>query len=701
MTTTDRNQPRLSGRPRALPAYLMLVTALGLGVLAWTARTTGPAALQHVDGRTMLVIGTCFGLVVLAELRPVLGFRAHVPGGVALSVTFVFSLLLHFGPLPAMLLNAVATLLAGIVHHKSMSRTLFNVSQYALTVATGGLVLTVLGRSPSLATPWTPSTPSDVVVVAAVAVACLVTNDVLVSVAIGMFEGVSVGHALLRDLRFEVLVSGAQYGLAPLVVVLMEHAPALIALAVVPMLAIHHSAAASGESRRQATHDDLTGLANRKGLLAETRRVLAQTQWQGSRSALLMLDLDRFKEVNDALGHPVGDEVLRRVAERLKAALRPDDLVARLGGDEFAVLLRTVRDDQTALEVADRLSAALDERLEINGQLIDVEASIGIAIAPEHGIEYEALMSRADIAMYQAKEDRTGSQVYDARRDASSSSRLGLLGALRQALGNDELELHYQPKARLVDGSISGVEALVRWRHPVRGLVPPDEFVPVAEQSGLMHRLTDTVLDLALRQVGEWDDCGLAVPIAVNVSFRDLLDDQLAERLARRLADQALAPELITLEITERVLTSDMDRARRTLDALRALGVRLSLDDFGTGWSSLRLLRELPVSEIKIDRSFVSRVAVDDEDATVVRALVSLAHGLGLGVVAEGIETPVTWSTIAELGCDAAQGWHIARPMPADAATAWLADRLLRAPGLRPDVSAGVNGRVPAQRLAL
>jgi diguanylate cyclase (GGDEF)-like protein len=673
-TSVDRNKPRLSGRPRALTSYLTAVTLVGLVVIGWTVASTDLGVLHRVERDEALVIATCFALVVVAELRPVFGFRSHDAVGVALSATFVFSLLLHFGPLPAMLLSAVATLLAGAAHHKALSRNLFNVSQYALTIAAGGLTLTALGRTPTLDQPWTPSTLSDVVVVAVVATAYLLTNDVLVSVAVGLFEGVSPVDAFLADIRFEAVVSGAQYGLAPLVVVLMEHAPALIALAVVPMLAIHHSAAASGESRRQATHDDLTGLTNRKGLVDETRRVLAYTQWQGSRSALILLDLDRFKEVNDALGHPVGDEVLRRVAERLTAALRPDDLVARLGGDEFAVLLSYVRDDQAALEVAGRLSAALDERLEINGQLIDVEASIGIAIAPEHGIEYEGLMSRADIAMYQAKDDRSGVQVYDARRDASSSSRLGMLSALRGALASNELELHYQPKAYLADGSMAGVEALVRWRHPVRGLVPPDEFIPVAEQSGLMHRLTDAVLEMALRQVGEWSELGLEVPMAVNVSFRDLLDDQFTDRLARRLSEQELEPGLITLEITERVLTSDMERARRTLDALRRLGVRLSLDDFGTGWSSLRLLRELPVSEIKVDRSFVSRVAVDDEDATVVRALVGLAHGLGLAVVAEGIETSVTWDAIAGLGCDTAQGWHIARPMPAEAATAWLTE---------------------------
>jgi diguanylate cyclase (GGDEF)-like protein len=692
-TSGDRNRPPQAGHPRALAAYLTCVSVLGVVAIAWVAWSTDLAAVSRMTGADTVVVLTCFALVVLAELRPVLGFRSDDAVGIALSATFVFSLLLHFGMLPAMLLNAVAMLLAGVLKRKSMARNAFNVGQYALTVAAGGVVLQLLGRTPALDRPWTPSTLSDLVVVAVVAGVTLLANEVLVSVAVSLFEGSSPVEVFLADIRFEAVVSGAQYGLAPLVVVLMQHAPALIALAVLPMLAVHRSAAASGESRRQATIDDLTGLVNRKGLVEETRRVLAQRQRQGGRCALIVLDLDRFKEVNDALGHPFGDEVLRLVAGRLRSALRPDDLVARLGGDEFAVLLRVVRDDRAALEVADRLSAALDERLEIGGQLVDVEASIGIALAPEHGIEYEALLSRADVAMYRAKEDRAGVQVYDARRDASSSSRLGMLSALRQAIANDELELHYQPKARLADGSVSGVEALVRWRHPVRGLVPPDEFIPVAEQSGLMHRLTDAVLDIALRQVGQWAAQGLDVPMAVNVSFRDLLDDRFTDRLARRLEGERIDPGLLTLEITERVLTSDMDRARRTLGELRAIGVRLSLDDFGTGWSSLRLLRELPVSEIKVDRSFVSRVAVDDQDATVVRALVGLAHGLGLTVVAEGIETMVTWTTIADLGCDAAQGWHIARPMPADAATGWLLERGGQVPSRRPAVAA-----LPVQR---
>jgi diguanylate cyclase (GGDEF)-like protein len=443
------------------------------------------------------------------------------------------------------------------------------------------------------------------------------------------------------------------------------------------MYAIYRNAAASRRSEHLAQHDDLTGLANRAMLITEASAAIGEALRTGEPCALFVLDLDRFKEVNDVLGHPVGDEVLRRVAERLEAALRPDDLVARLGGDEFAVLVRRVRDAPAAVVVAERLRAALDVELVIDGQLIDLEASVGVALVPDHASEYEVLFSRADVAMYLAKADRTGVEVYDATRDANSASRIGLISGLRSAIEQGEIELHYQPKARLVDKSVTGVEALVRWNHPVRGLVPPDEFIPVAEQSGLMHRLTEVVLDLALAQVGQWREQGMTVPVAVNVSFRDLLDSSLPGRLSQLLTLHGLEAELLTLEITERVLTADMDRARLTLQALRDLGVRLSLDDFGTGWSSLRLLRELPLAEIKIDRSFVSRAAVVDEDAVVVLATTRLAHGLGLHVVAEGIETAVTWRAVAEMGCDTAQGWHLARPMPAPEATAWLAHRLL------------------------
>ncbi|GAB3595267.1 cyclic Di-GMP phosphodiesterase RmdB [Angustibacter peucedani] len=675
-TADVRNHVRTAPRPRLLAAYVGVVIVAGLAVLAASVLSLRHTPLTAMPNGQVLALATCFVLVVLGELRPVIGSH-HDPMGVALSTTFVFPVLLHFGLVPAVLLHAIATVLTGLVEGKALWRNLFNVGQYVLSAAAGWVVLGWFGHHPTLVDPWTPSSLADLAVIVVVAVACFLVNDALVATAIGLVTGVSPWEAFLSDLKFQAMVSSAQYGLAPLVAVLMEHAPAFVALTTVPMYAIHRSAAASLASEHQAQHDDLTGLANRKMLVTEAKASIVESLRTGEPCALFLLDLDRFKEVNDVLGHPVGDEVLRRVAQRLEAALRPGDLVARLGGDEFAVLCRRVRDAEAAVAIAERVRAALDVELVIDGQLIDLEGSVGVALVPDHASEYEVLFSRADVAMYLAKADRTGVEVYDSARDVNSTSRIGLISGLRNAMEQGEIELHYQPKARLSDRVVTGVEALVRWNHPVRGLVPPDEFIPVAEQSGLMHRLTDLVLDLALTQVGEWQRAGMTVPVAVNVSFRDLLDSSLPVRLQQRLEAHGLDAGLLTLEITERVLTDDMDRARLTLDALRELGVRLSLDDFGTGWSSLRLLRELPLAEIKIDRSFVSRAAVVEEDAVVVRATTRLAHGLGLHVVAEGIETDVTWAAISDMRCDTAQGWHLARPMPAHQATAWLAERLL------------------------
>jgi diguanylate cyclase (GGDEF)-like protein len=668
---------RAAPRPRLFVAYLSVVIAAGLGILAWTVSTLRLSDLTAMQSGQLLALSTCVGLVILGEIRPVMGSSMADPLGVTLSATFVFPVMLHFGLVPAAILHAIAAMLAGLVAGKAMVRNLFNVSQYVLSATAGWLVLAAVGIHPTMSSTWTPRSIGDLALIVVVGAAAFLVNDGLVAIAIGMSTGISPWTQFRSDLRFQATVSAAQFGLAPLVAVLMQHAPAFVALTVVPMYAIHRSAAASLRSEHMAQHDDLTQLANRKVLVRETTIAIAESLRTGEPCALFLLDLDRFKEVNDVLGHPVGDDVLRQVARRLEAALRPDDLVVRLGGDEFAVLARRVRDADAAVTIAHRVRAALDAELVIDGQLIDLEGSIGVALVPDHATEYEVLFSRADVAMYLAKADRTGVEVYDSARDVNSTTRIGLISGLRNAIEQGEIELHYQPKANMRDQSVTGVEALVRWNHPVRGLVPPDEFIPVAEQSGLMHRLTDVILDLALAQVAQWRQQGMTVPVAVNVSFRDLLDSTMPIRLAQTLERHGLEAELLTLEITERVLTADMDRARLTLQALCDLGVRLSLDDFGTGWSSLRLLRELPLAELKIDRSFVSRAAVVEEDAVVVRATTRLAHGLGMHVVAEGIETQVAWRAIKDMACDTAQGWHLARPMPGPKATEWLAERLL------------------------
>jgi diguanylate cyclase (GGDEF)-like protein len=665
---------RVAAHPAAFMTYVGVVTVAGFGVLAVLLARVDRAELHLVTDKTWVALALALLLVVAGEVWPIF-ISAADPMGVAWSATFVLPVLLHFGLLPAMLLHATAAVTTGLVQRRAAWRTAFNLSQYCLTVLAGWGVASLLRVHASLTKPWHDYHARALLVILLVAVTCFLVNNVLVGVAIALADGHGTGSSMLAELPFQLSVSAAQYALAPLVVVVMENFPVAILLTVVPLLAIQMSANASRESQRVSLRDDLTGLANRKHLVDQTRIAIAGAHHGEISCALFLLDLDRFKEVNDVLGHPVGDEVLRRVADRLRASLREDDVVARLGGDEFAILLRRVPDLETVWAVAEQVRVALDEPLVLDGQLLDLEASMGIALVPEHASDYEQLLSRADIAMYVAKADRTGIELYDADRDGGSPSRLGLLGELRQGIERGQIELHYQPQCDARDGHLRAVEALVRWRHPARGLVPPDDFIPLAEQSGLMQRLTDVVLDLALAQSARWAEIGIDTPIAVNVSFRDLHDTRFTERLERRLAMHGVPPWKITLEITERVLTADMRRAEGTLARLHTLGVRIALDDFGTGWSSLTLLRRLPVAEVKIDRSFVSRAAVVEDDASVVRSIALLAHDLGMLVVAEGVETELSWQAIRTLGCDVVQGWHVARPLTAQDVTTWIKTR--------------------------
>jgi predicted signal transduction protein with EAL and GGDEF domain len=364
--------------------------------------------------------------------------------------------------------------------------------------------------------------------------------------------------------------------------------------------------------------------------------------------------------------------VLVEVAQRLRSALRDDDVVARLGGDEFAVLVHGAGSADDCRELAERVRLALDAPFHSDGHVIDLGASIGMAIVPDHADDFETLFSRADVAMFAAKRDGTGICLYSRELDAGASVRLGLLGALRRTLDSGGLSVEFQPKVSLRHGGLTGVEALVRWRTEDGVMVPPDEFVPLAEQSGMMSRLTSCVLERSLEQCASWTRDGLRVPVAVNVSLRDVLDPMFAVGVAARLVRFGVLAPMLTLEITERVLADDLPRLRTTLGQLSEIGVRLSLDDFGTGWSSLVLLRHLPVSEVKLDRSFVGRVASSGSDAAIVRAVTDLAHELGLDVVGEGVEDRPTWEALAALGCDSAQGWHVAPPMDARTATAWL-----------------------------
>ena len=422
------------------------------------------------------------------------------------------------------------------------------------------------------------------------------------------------------------------------------------------------------DSRHQALHDDLTGIANRRQLLARLEQDI-----EGERPfALLMLDLDRFKEVNDALGHSHGDRLLCEVAARLGGTVRHGDLLARLGGDEFALLVADAGDAATGLELAERVSTALHEEFVVGGVPLFVEASIGVAVYPGHGQTAEALLQAADIAMYAAKRAGTSCEAYDPERDRRGPDQVARLGELRRAIEHNELVLHYQPKLDLRTGRVSGVEALVRWSHPERGLIPPGDFLPLAEHTGLIVPLTTWVLDTALAQCRVWSDAGIELPVAVNVSERSLLDPLFPDHVAGLLAAHELGGEWLQLELTERSLIGDLRVAAGVVEGLHAIGVSISVDDFGTGYSSLSRLRDLPINELKIDRSFVTDLDEGGQGAAIVRSVIDLGHHLGLEVVAEGVETAETLGELRELGCDAAQGFVLLRPADADSITPWL-----------------------------
>jgi diguanylate cyclase (GGDEF)-like protein len=431
-------------------------------------------------------------------------------------------------------------------------------------------------------------------------------------------------------------------------------------------------AAREQEILRLAYRDGLTGLPNRVLFHLRLNEALTTAVQMASPLAVLMMDLDRFKNVNEALGHGVGDHVLREVAIRLQGLLRAEDTLARLGGDEFAVLLPHANADYAA-GIAHRILRALEQPIDYEGQPLDVGGSIGIAHYPEQGADAGALMRHADIAMYAAKDSKGGFAVFDAKYGTHQQEHLSTLGELRRAVEHNELAVVYQPKGSLATSSIGAVEALLRWVHPVRGFVPPGEFIPFAEQTGYIKVLTRWVLEETVRQCGEWIALGKPMQVSVNISARDLTSGELPEFVGDLLGRFAVPAELLCIEITESGIMEDPLQAQGVLEALHALGIHLAIDDYGTGYSSLSYVVRLPVDELKIDRSFVMEMAKDPTTLTVVRSTIELGHNLGLRVVAEGVEDEATLSLLRQLGCDQVQGYFLSRPLPAAKLDEWLA----------------------------
>ncbi|WP_160050275.1 bifunctional diguanylate cyclase/phosphodiesterase [Nocardiopsis sp. FR4] len=659
--------------PRAgtpLWLYMLGATAAGAGVLAASLLGLSVDEVRALSLEPLTWVLLC--MMVLGELRPV-SLPGQPPGnGVPTSLPFAFALVILHGLAVAALLQVAATVVAGFARGHAPHRTAFNAAQYtlALGVADAVLRLTAPGLVQNL---WFPSVGELLALILAAA-AYFATNRVLVTSAVAMHERVPLRQVMFKGASQQAYVNAVLLSLAPLVVVAANHSVLFVPLFALPLWALYTSALLSVKRDHQANHDELTALANRKLLTLRARQEISHAQQRGGGVGLLLLDLDRFKEVNDTLGHPTGDRLLQTVARRLTHSVRPGDLVARLGGDEFAVLLPQVSDASAAREVASRLRGALAEPVRLDGMDFDLQASIGIALYPGDAPDFALLMQRADVAMYVAKADRTGVESYDPGKDRNSTARLSLYSELRRGLSEGALEMHYQPKVGLSDERVIGLEALARWRHPSRGLLTPDEFMPVVEQSNLSRAFTSQVLDVTLAHAARWHREGQDLPVAVNLSVRELLDPELPGTVAAALREYGLPSRQLVLEVGEHALITDTHAATEAVRVLRGLGVGLSLDDFGTGHFTLAQLAGLPLDEVKIHESFTARL-VDRSDSghTVVRAAIALVKALGMRATAEGVQNAELARAARDTGCHAAQGHHFSPPLSADEVTEWLA----------------------------
>jgi diguanylate cyclase (GGDEF)-like protein len=642
--------------------YVAAVITAGVVVLAVVAPQL-PGIVQHGDLRLALLVGA----VLVGELLPIrLG---PGQGEVAPSTTFTFAILLTFGTSAAVAAQALGSATSDLLQRRRLKFLLFNVSQYVLAVVAAGLTHDLIAGSMDAGELGI----MQLVGVTAAGAVFFAVNTGAVAVAVSLSSGARVKDAIAGDLIRQSATESVLIGIAPLAVVALEQSVVLLPLLALPLLAVQRAARQAQISEHLAMHDSLTGLPNRAKFYTRLQRAISNAESDDC-VALLLVDLDRFKEINDTLGHHYGDEVLRQVAHRLGNCVGQDATVARLGGDEFAILLRGLDSADAALEVAERARRSLTMPLDAAGIRLELGGSVGVATYPDDGRDVETLLQRADIAMYEAKSGRTGVERYSREQDANSLMRLTIAGDLRRALDQGEFVTHFQPKVDLASNRVCGAEALVRWNHSRRGAIPPDVFVGIAEQTGFIVPLTMHVIDQAVRACGEWRRHGARLTVAVNMSARVLMEPTLPETVAAICRDRGVPPDALVLEITENMVVADPERVLPTLTRLSEYGIALSVDDFGTGYSSLEYLKLLPVSELKIDRGFVIGMRSDPRDAAIVRSAVHLGRSLGLRVVAEGVESRQHHDELSALGCDQAQGFYYSHAIPDTQLLSWAAD---------------------------
>jgi diguanylate cyclase (GGDEF)-like protein len=681
-----RDAPGTSGAsrlPSRLQVYVWSVVAVGTVIMTvavvgrppWQDMAQAVQSTGWVDSGALplLMLGVA---LVLGELRPIrISRTADEADSITISTTFAVALVL-LGPLSfVILVHSVAVIFDDVRRRRSLHKIAFNVAQYAITLAAAReayclLVpladptetdVTFLGGYDAL----TPGTWVLFTALLAGAVFFLV-NQLLTSTVIAFATGSSVRVMVVDDFRFQVATSGVLVSLGPVAALAASVQPLMVPLLAAPVLAVHRSADLALQRQKQAYHDTLTGLANRELFRARAEAALTEVGRTGRNASVMMIDLDHFKEINDTLGHQVGDDLIREVAIRLDEARPVGSTVARLGGDEFAVLLADVPDATVAEGVAAYLLQVMSAPFAVGGVRVVVQGSIGIAIAPTHGDDVHTLMKHADIALYEAKRERARYSSYSPEKDTHTPQRLALVADLLQGIDEGQLFCEFQPQVDIRSGQVVGAEALVRWRHPTRGLIGPDDFIEPAESAGLIAPITWFVIDEALRVQRRWRERGVDLAVSVNLSVRHLTDMALPDRICAALAEWDAPPSSLTVEVTESGVMNDPRRAAMVLQQLRRLGVGVAIDDYGTGNTSLTYLKQLDITELKIDKSFITHLRASDEDAIIVRSTVELGRDLGLRIVAEGVEDEETLEWLRGTGCDLVQGFYLGRPMAAD-----------------------------------
>lgn len=664
---------------RWLPLVVLFATMMiSAGLVAGRA-VSGMSDFRPDAGFWVMAV-----LAVLLDIRPFTVLRQRDVLVAFPSVALIFAILLAYGLGPAIVVQTVTIFVVTLMARVDLVRALWRLIQYIVAYGMAELVLVTGQLHPF---PAGERLGIRVLVLLAAVVAWFGVQFTTSTMGVWLRDGGTWSDLMNRALGWESVATAAILLIGSVLAAVAE-TPSLIPLAVLPLYVIFRLGRFDEDLQLLSRHDMLTGLMNRGAFLREVaRRIrehtnLAAQGEEASHLGLIVLDVDRFQGLNEALGHEVGDQLLAEIARRLRAAAGPYDLVARVGGDEFAVLVPYLTGAADARAVAGRMVAVLDEPIQL-GELsqmdeltLDVSASVGVAVFPEHGQNLYALLRRADAALHDAKQRVALVSVYHPEYDQGALRRLSLLADLRAALESPKsggLTLYYQPQVALDTGEVVGVEALLRWNHPQHGPISPAEVIEAAEHTNVMQLLTLKVVDDAVAQIAKWRAAGVRLRVAINVSIRDLRTGEVAERLAQQLRRHSLTAGDIQLEITEGALMADPRRVMATLAGLARLGVAISLDDFGTGYSSLQHLRRMPLSEVKIDRSFVAGMTRDADDAAIVEMTVHLGRALGLRVVAEGVEDEPTWRRLAALGCQVGQGWFFARPMPAEELLPWLA----------------------------